>query len=449
MLHGKPMLVILIVCGLLPNISPMCSQEVKIGEPFPQITFENVINYNCPELSITDFKGKLIILEFWSTNCISCIQGFPKLDSLQKVFGNKLQIILVNQESKDFTERFFAARKKIKKPALPFITSDVILSEKFPHSGNPYCVWIDTSGIILYKTDGFYVKEKIISKILKGEDPGIKNWEDIIYAESLFDPRWDKLLEYYSFISRCRLELNLGPDLNPVYNNKQYSRISAGCYTIQDLYKVAFDGLTGNKYMFYRRPVLMFLEVKDSSRYINPFKDADSYNTTVESNEWVEQNTYTYQILLPEDKKDKMYKTMKEDLDLYFDVTVEMYKRKTKCLVLVRTSKKNKLRTRGGEEKYIIPNREINSTSQDSIWGFRNIPYKKGLARLSALIEFNFKKPFIDSTGLDGNIDFLLPGEMTETTNINEFKKELKKYDLNLVERDVVIDVLVLKENRR
>ena len=32
-----------------------------------------------------DFKNKLIILDFWIINCVSCIAGFPKMDKLQLI----------------------------------------------------------------------------------------------------------------------------------------------------------------------------------------------------------------------------------------------------------------------------------------------------------------------------------------------------------------------------
>jgi thiol-disulfide isomerase/thioredoxin len=36
------------------------------------------------------FNGKLMILDFWATWCGACISKFPKLDSLQKKYADKL-----------------------------------------------------------------------------------------------------------------------------------------------------------------------------------------------------------------------------------------------------------------------------------------------------------------------------------------------------------------------
>ncbi len=67
------------------------SQEVKIGGHVPDITLQNIININQQNFRLSDFKGKLIILDFWGIYCSSCIAAFPKLDSLQTKYNDKIQ----------------------------------------------------------------------------------------------------------------------------------------------------------------------------------------------------------------------------------------------------------------------------------------------------------------------------------------------------------------------
>src|SRR5258705_5959636 len=58
--------------------------ELTIGDKVPDIVFENVLNYKNKKAKLSDFKGKLVILDIWSVGCISCIESFPKLEALQK-----------------------------------------------------------------------------------------------------------------------------------------------------------------------------------------------------------------------------------------------------------------------------------------------------------------------------------------------------------------------------
>ncbi len=74
-------------------------QPLTIGDAIPDIVFGKMINYASPTAKLSDFAGKLVILDFWATWCSSCIHNFPVLDSLQKQFAGRLQILLVNAKN--------------------------------------------------------------------------------------------------------------------------------------------------------------------------------------------------------------------------------------------------------------------------------------------------------------------------------------------------------------
>ena len=100
----------------------------------------NVINLN-------DFKGKLIILNFWATWCAPCREEMPSLDKLQTLesFEN-LKILPINigqekiQKSKDFFSKL-----NIKNLDLYFDDS-VRLAKIFSLRGLPTTVIINSNG---------------------------------------------------------------------------------------------------------------------------------------------------------------------------------------------------------------------------------------------------------------------------------------------------------------
>jgi len=71
-------------------------RELKVGDVVPDITFQKVLNYKSSTARLSDFRGKLVILDIWSVWCSSCIAGFPKLEKLQEKYNDKIQILLVN-----------------------------------------------------------------------------------------------------------------------------------------------------------------------------------------------------------------------------------------------------------------------------------------------------------------------------------------------------------------
>ena len=62
-------------------------------------------------LTIHDFKGRYVLMNFWATWCAPCVKEMPTLDALSKKLDPKqFQIVAVNENSKgmDVTPNFYA-----------------------------------------------------------------------------------------------------------------------------------------------------------------------------------------------------------------------------------------------------------------------------------------------------------------------------------------------------
>ena len=99
----KKLIVFLLVCSLqLPTQAQIYKEEIpkytplKVGDCVPDYKLINLINYSSKTANLSDLKGKLVILDFWNSHCISCIESWPNLLRLQKEFDESLQIILIN-----------------------------------------------------------------------------------------------------------------------------------------------------------------------------------------------------------------------------------------------------------------------------------------------------------------------------------------------------------------
>ena len=103
-------------------------------------TFDEVIRLN-------DYKGKLIILNFWATWCAPCRDEMPSLDALQSMHHLKnLKIFPINvgKEKIEKAEKFFF-ELKIKNLDLYFDNS-VKLANSFSLIGIPTSVIINKKG---------------------------------------------------------------------------------------------------------------------------------------------------------------------------------------------------------------------------------------------------------------------------------------------------------------
>ena len=108
------------------------------------LTFFNTKN---EQLNLKEFKGNLIILNFWATWCAPCKEEMPSLDSLQKNENlDNLRIFPINV-GKDDVEKsvIFFEDLNIKNLEVYFDTS-INLVKKFGLRGIPTSILFDKDG---------------------------------------------------------------------------------------------------------------------------------------------------------------------------------------------------------------------------------------------------------------------------------------------------------------
>tara|TARA_B100000780_G_scaffold140174_1_gene98156 strand:- start:25 stop:540 length:516 start_codon:yes stop_codon:yes gene_type:complete len=111
--------------------------------------YENVIfmDINQKKVDLNDFKGKLIILNFWATWCAPCKEEMPSLDNLQSnIELDNLKIFPINIGGEDApkSESFF---KELKIENLEiYFDAPITLAKKFSLRGVPTTIIFDKEG---------------------------------------------------------------------------------------------------------------------------------------------------------------------------------------------------------------------------------------------------------------------------------------------------------------
>ena len=112
-------------------------------------SYEDVIfmDINQKNVNLDDFKGKLIILNFWATWCAPCKEEMPSLDALQSNTKlNNLRILPINigQEDVKKSESFFK-ELDIKNLNIYF-DGPITLAKKFSLRGVPTTIFFNKEG---------------------------------------------------------------------------------------------------------------------------------------------------------------------------------------------------------------------------------------------------------------------------------------------------------------
>jgi len=111
--------------------------------------YDNVIflDKNDKKINIKEFKGNLLLLNFWATWCEPCKEEMPSLDRLQineNLSNLKIFVINISQESIKKIDRFFKDLNI--KNFEPYFDSPTTLAKAFSLRGVPTSILIDKNG---------------------------------------------------------------------------------------------------------------------------------------------------------------------------------------------------------------------------------------------------------------------------------------------------------------
>tara|TARA_B110000438_G_scaffold299700_1_gene350449 strand:+ start:1410 stop:1949 length:540 start_codon:yes stop_codon:yes gene_type:complete len=116
----------------------------EIPKPISSVIFED---FSKKEINIKDFRGKLVIINFWATWCAPCKKEMPSLDKLYQDSNFKnLEILAVNMEQPNQlkTKKFFSDLN-IKKLNI-FFDSRLNFVKEFKLRGVPTTILVNKKG---------------------------------------------------------------------------------------------------------------------------------------------------------------------------------------------------------------------------------------------------------------------------------------------------------------
>jgi len=411
------------------------SLTLKIGDSVPDIAVGKAVNYKSSTLKLSDYRGKLLILDFWATWCGACLKSIPLTDSLQKVFDGKVVFLSVTYQSDKEVDAYLARLEKLK-PTLSArkhvrIVEDKVLHKLFPHTGLPHYVWINAEGIVSAITDyqaltvpniNSLIDEGRLNTIVKKDDPFIPHNKEIPILSNL-NGKVPPILSH-TLLSGYVPGFSGGMDILPASETRS-RKILLRNTPLTNHYRTAYGG--GKKWF---GDANLELEVKDPSR-LKYVKDGDF-------NGWIRKNGYCYELQLPLALDNTLYQHMQEDLKAIFpqyEATIE--KRTKKVLALERTSVLDKLATKGGTIESRFTGLQVS---------MKNIGLNMLTSQLSVIFLQYLPMPIVNNTGYKGKVDLELNADLSDVKSINS---ELKKYDLQFMEKDQEVEVLVIRDKPR
>jgi thiol-disulfide isomerase/thioredoxin len=410
-------------------------QGLTVGDRLPDLEFTEVYNHRADTVRLADYRGKWIILDFWSTLCASCLKAFPKVDSLQREYGDRIQILAVSRSDYQETADFFDSHPNVHLPDVPFITADTVLANLFPHAGNPYHVWISPNGMVVHLEDGRFLTRENLDLALAGKPTGIPITTPFVtYMETLLDTTYDAETAYASYLvhydGRFRIQKPLTANIFTTEG------------TIKRLYQHVYRRLGDIGFNPFQAGRIVLVTDNPFRYEFPPGLRGEAYDA------WQREHTYFYQGRVPLADSSRLFDWVKADFERYFGLSATVENRLVDSWILVRTDSIDRLATKGGTKQHTFAAAHIHQSSLPSpVRQLRNVGYSSFSAVVTKIVERITGQPCFDNTRYAGKIDVDFRGETLDQPTMANLRRDLRDHGLDLVKVKQQLDVLVLREN--
>lgn len=131
-------------------------EKLTLIEPGKASPDFNLANFgSASQISLEQYRGKLVLIEFWIAHCGFCIAAVPKLNAISKRFQD-LQIISINMHDPASTIDYF---KNKNKPEFIILTGGDTIAKQYGVEAYPAFVLVDKTGKVVYSSSGLEEKE--------------------------------------------------------------------------------------------------------------------------------------------------------------------------------------------------------------------------------------------------------------------------------------------------
>jgi len=125
--------------------------EIKQVIPASDFALQNMDEET---IKLSDYRGKVVLLNFWATWCPPCVREMPSMERLQQRVGEGFKVIAANQMEEPDDVFAFTGQLAVEPTFEIVFDSDSKVSQAYAVRGLPTTYLIDKKGNIRYRAVG-------------------------------------------------------------------------------------------------------------------------------------------------------------------------------------------------------------------------------------------------------------------------------------------------------
>lgn len=166
-----------VLCALLASVFALPA----FGQQMPQIKDQAAVGNRAPVFTMTamdgktvkleDLKGKVVVMNFWSTKCVACDYEMPQLNALVNAFAGRDVVFLGFANEAQPVVAKYLKQKPFKYEVFPASMQALITTYGKPQANGfydmpfPLHVVVDQQGTVVFNKEGYEAVPAIREKI--------------------------------------------------------------------------------------------------------------------------------------------------------------------------------------------------------------------------------------------------------------------------------------------
>jgi thiol-disulfide isomerase/thioredoxin len=153
------LLLVLAGGGSAAEDSPNVSERARLGEfipvspllPAPAVSFADLAGNT---VSLSEFTGKIVLVNLWATWCEPCLREMPSLERVQSRLGDKIAVVAISEDRggsksvEPYIDKLGLKSVKI------YLDPKSAMERAFKVQGLPTSFLIDRKGRVLGRVEG-------------------------------------------------------------------------------------------------------------------------------------------------------------------------------------------------------------------------------------------------------------------------------------------------------